>query len=97
MIESDDEETTISLCQIRVQFDSDSHNYDDRTLVSLLATLKMHDFLIGQPVWGAADTLLYLCEHRLKIGLKQSVIDRELFNVIKHGPSSTNRLAWTCA
>lgn len=95
--EVDEEESTVSLCQIRVQFDSNSNTYDDRTLVSLLATLKMHDFFIGQPVWGAADTLLYLCEHRLKVGLKQSTVERELTSVIRNGPSSSSRFAWTCA
>jgi hypothetical protein len=57
----------------------------------------MHDFLIGQPVWGPSYTLLYLCEHRLKIGLKQSTLDRELHNVIKNGPVSSARLGWSCA
>ncbi|CAF4514122.1 unnamed protein product, partial [Rotaria sp. Silwood1] len=93
---NDDEETTVSLCQIRVQFDG-LNGFDDRTLLSLLATLKMHDFFIGQPVWGPLDTLLYLCEHRLKVGLKQSILDRELHNVIKNGPVSSGRLAWSCA
>ena len=96
VLEIDDEETTVSLCQIRVQLDS-SHEYDDRTLLSVLSTLKMHDFFIGQPVWGAPDMLLYLCEHRLKNGLKQSILDRELHNVIKNGPSLSGRLAWSCA
>jgi len=94
--EIDDEEVTVSLCQIRAQFD-DTDRFDDRTLLSLLATLKMHDFLIGQPVWGPSYTLLYLCEHRLKVGLKQSIIDRELHNVIKHSPVSSGRLAWSCS
>ncbi|CAF1014316.1 unnamed protein product [Rotaria sp. Silwood1] len=93
---NDDEETTVSLCQIRIQFDG-LNGFDDRTLLSLLATLKMHDFFIGQPVWGPLDTLLYLCEHRLKVGLKQSILDRELHNVIKNGPVSSGRLAWSCA
>ena len=57
----------------------------------------MHDFFIGQPVWGPADTLLYLCEHRLKVGLKQTILDKELLNVIKHGPISSGRVAWSCA
>ncbi len=90
-----DEEATVSLCQIRVQFDG-SHEFDDRTLLSLLLTLKMHDFFIGQPVWGPSDTLLYLCEHRLKVGVRQSILDRELHNAIKHAPISSGRLAWSC-
>jgi len=91
-----DEETTVSLCQVRFQFDG-SYGLDDRTLLSLLATLKMHDFYIGQPVWGPSDTLLYLCEHRLKGGFKQIILDKELHNVIKNAPISVGRLAWSCA
>ncbi|CAM2707193.1 unnamed protein product [Rotaria socialis] len=64
-VEVNDEERNITLCQIRAQFDG-SDGFDDRTLLSLLAELKMQDFLIGQPVWGPLDTLIYLCEHRLK-------------------------------
>jgi hypothetical protein len=90
-----DEETTVSICQIRVQFDG-VHEFDDRTLLGLLSTLKMHDFLIGQPVWGPTDTLLYLCEHRLKGGFRLALLDRELNNVIKNSPISSGRLAWTC-
>ena len=92
----DDEESTVSLCQVRVQFDG-SHEFDDRTLLSVLSTLKTHDFFIGQPVWGPADTLLYLCEHRLKVGLRQTILDKELHNVIKNAPGSSGRLAWSCA
>ena len=91
-----EEEATVSLCQIRVQFDG-SHEFDDQTLLSLLSTLKMHDFFIGQPVWGPSDTLLYLCEHRLKVGFRQSILDRELHNVIKNARISSGRLAWSCA
>ncbi|CAF0949900.1 unnamed protein product [Rotaria sordida] len=94
--ENNDEEITVSLCQIHVQIDG-SDGFDDRTLLSLLATLKMHDFFIGQPVWGPSNTLLYLCEHRLKIGVKQSILDRELHNTIKNGPILSGRFAWSCA
>lgn len=92
----DDEESTVSLCQVRVQFDG-LHEFDDRTLLAVLSTLKTHDFFIGQPVWGPADTLIYLCEHRLKIGLRQTILDKELQNVIKNAPGSSGRLAWSCA
>ncbi|CAF0911870.1 unnamed protein product [Adineta ricciae] len=91
-----DEETTVSVCQIRVELDG-SHTFDDRTLLSMLARLKIHDFSIGQPVWGPSDTVLYLCEHRLKVGLKQTILDKELHQVMKNIPVSSGRLAWSCA
>jgi hypothetical protein len=59
--------------------------------------MKMRDFYIGQPVWGPADTLLYLCEHRLKVGFKQLTLDKELNHVMKNGPTSSNRVIWSCA
>jgi hypothetical protein len=96
VIETEEEESSVTLCQIRVQF-AGSDGYDDRALLSLLAKLKHQDFFIGQPVWGPADTLLYLCEHRLKSGLKQSKIDKELNKVMKNSPVLSGRLAWTCA
>ena len=95
--DDDAEQSTVSLCQVRVQFDG-THEFDDRTLLALLSALKMHDFFIGQPVWGPADTLFYLCEHRLKIGLRQTILDKELRDVLKNTPgSSSARLAWSCA
>ncbi|UJR33038.1 hypothetical protein I4U23_020497 [Adineta vaga] len=94
--ELDDEEATVSVCQIRVQLDG-SYTFDDRLLLSVLARLKMHDFFIGQPVWGPPDTLFYLCEHRLKVGLKQTTIDKELYNVLKNSRISSGRLVWSCA
>ncbi|CAF1053000.1 unnamed protein product [Adineta steineri] len=94
--ETEVEEPSVSLCHIRYQYDG-SYGFDDRTLLILLATLKMHDFIIGQPLWGSSDTLLYLCEHRLKVGLKQTLLDRVLHNVIKNGPSSAGHLTWSCA
>lgn len=94
--ETEDEESSVTLCQIRVQF-AGSDGYDERTLLLLLAELKNQDFSIGQPVWGPADTLLYLCEHRLKAGLKQSKVDKELNRVIKNSPVLSGRLVWTCA
>jgi hypothetical protein len=59
----------------------------------------MHDFQIGQPVSGPSDTLLYLCEHRLKTGLKQITIDKKLNTIIKNSgtSSSLKRLVWSCA
>ncbi|CAF3191605.1 unnamed protein product [Rotaria socialis] len=95
-VEVNDEERNITLCQIRAQFDG-SDGFDDRTLLSLLAELKMQDFLIGQPVWGPLDTLIYLCEHRLKVGLKLSKLERALHNVIRNGRESSTHLAWSCA
>ena len=91
-----DEEASVSLCQVHAQFDK-SNEFDDRLLLALLATLKMHDFQIGQPVWGSSEALLYLCEHRLKTGLKQSIIDKELNKVIKNIGASSKRVAWSCA
>ena len=90
------EEISVSLCQIHVQHDG-SNTFDDRTILSLLAKLKMYDFQIYQPVWGPVDTLLYLCEHRLKTGVQQTIIDKELNNIIKQSTTSTKRLAWSCA
>jgi hypothetical protein len=92
----DHEETSVTLCQVHVKYDQ-SYEFDDRALLSLLATLKMHDFQIGQPVWGSSDALLYLCEHRLKTGLKQSIIDQELNKAIKNNGASAKRVAWSCA
>ncbi len=91
-----DDETSVSLCQIYVQYDA-SNAFDDRTLLSVLAILKMHDFQIGQPVWGPSDTFLYLCEHRLKTGLKQAILNQELNTVIKNSGSTSKHLAWSCA
>lgn len=96
VVEVDVEEATVSVCQIRVHVET-TYSFDDRTLVALLAKLKAYDFQIGQPVWGSADTLLYLCEHRLRGGMKQVTVDRELNNVIKNGPYSSGRLVWSCA
>ena len=96
LLDLGDEEATVSVCQIRVQLDG-SYTFDDRTLLSILARLKMHDFSIGQPVWGPSDTVFYLCEHRLKVGLKQTILDKELHQVMKNIPISSGRLAWSCA
>ncbi|CAF2586158.1 unnamed protein product [Rotaria sp. Silwood2] len=92
----DDQETSVSLCQLHFQLD-ESNGFDDETLLEALAILKMHDFQIGQPVWIPSNILLYLCEHRLKSGLKQSVIDQELKTVIKDSGISSKRLVWSCA
>ncbi len=91
-----DDETPVSLCQIHVQLDP-SNTFDDRAVLALLAILKKHDFQIGQPVLGPSDTLLYLCEHRLKTGLKQGTIDKELNSIMKNSGASSQRLAWSCA
>ncbi|CAF1500479.1 unnamed protein product [Adineta ricciae] len=91
-----DEETFVSLCQVHVQSD-ESNLFDDQTLLSLLAILKMHDFQIGQPVWGPANTRLYLCEHPLKAGLKQSTIDNEFNSILQSTRDSSKRYAWSCA
>ncbi|CAF0769716.1 unnamed protein product [Adineta ricciae] len=96
LLDPGDEEATVSVCQIRMQLDG-SYTFDDRTLLSMLARLKIHDFSIGQPVWGPSDTVLYLCEHRLKVGLKQTILDKELHQVMKNIPISSGRLAWSCA
>ncbi|CAF1021658.1 unnamed protein product [Rotaria sordida] len=88
----DGDKTSISLCQVHFQLD-ESNGFDDEALLSALAILKMHDFQIGQPVWIPSNILLYLCEHRLKSGLKQSIIDQELKTVIK----TSKNLAWSCA
>ncbi|CAF1367924.1 unnamed protein product [Rotaria magnacalcarata] len=95
-VEVNDKERNISLCQIRARFDG-LDGFDDRTLLLLLAELKMQDFLIGQPVWGPLDTLIYLCEHRLKVGLKLSKLEAALHKVIINGPESSTHLAWSCA
>ena len=92
----DDDEALVSLCQVHVQSDG-SDAFDDRTLLALLATFKMHDFQIRQPVWGPSNTLIYLCEHPLKLGLKQSTIDQDLTNVIKNSGGSSKRFTWSCA
>jgi hypothetical protein len=46
---------------------------------------------------GPSDTLLYLCEHRLKAGLKQTTIAKELNNIIKTSGTSSKHLNWSCA
>lgn len=86
----------MSLCQIHFHFNG-IDPFDDHALLSLLAVFKMNDFYIGQPVWGPEATLLYLCEHRLKLGLKQSTLEEELKSVLKATPLSSGRLAWSCA
>ena len=93
--ELDEDHSSVSLCQIRVQFDG-STAFDDHTLLLILSTLKMYDFHLGQPTWGPSDVLIYLCEHQLKTGLHRSILNRE-FNTIlnKAGPSSRS-LTWTC-
>ncbi|CAF0988273.1 unnamed protein product [Rotaria sp. Silwood1] len=93
---TDDEEASVSLCQVHFQSD-DSNGFEDQTLLTALAILKMHDFQIGQPVWVPSNALLYLCEHRLKSGLKQSVIDQELKTALKNSGTSSKRLVWSCA
>lgn len=57
----------------------------------------MNDFRIGQPVWGPANNLLYLCEHKLKVGLKHSMIDQELHAVMKEMGAAAKSIAWSCA
>ncbi|UJR14128.1 hypothetical protein I4U23_001122 [Adineta vaga] len=94
--DNEDAETSISLCQIHVQSD-ESNLFDDQILLALLATFKMHDFQIGQPVWGPSNTRLYLCEHPLKAGLKQSTIDNDLNSIIRNGGDASKRFAWSCA
>lgn len=93
---TEEEETLVSLCQVHTQLD-ESHGFDDRTLLSLLAALKMHDFKIGQPVWGPSNTLMYLCEYRLKSGPKLTAIEQELKTVIKNNGASSKNLGWSCA
>ncbi len=95
-VEINDDETSVSVCHVHAQF-GESDTFDDRKLLKLLAVFKMYDFQIGQPVWGPSNTLLYLCEHRLKTGLKQTTIDKELNNVIKTSGPSSKRIAWSCA
>lgn len=75
----------------------ESNILNDRTLLALLATFKMHDFQIRQPVLGPSNTLIYLCEHPLKTGLKQSTIDQELNKVIKNDGELSKRFSWSCA
>jgi hypothetical protein len=96
MVEVENEDISVALCQVHARFD-ESDTFDDRTLLSLLATLKLHDFQIGQPVWGPSGSLLYLCEHRLKTGLKQSSLHQELHSVMKNSGASSKRVAWSCA
>ena len=86
----------MSLCQVHAQWD-ESNPFDDHLLLALLATLKIHDFQIGHPVWGPSSTVFYLCEHRLKTGPKLSAIDQELTSTIKRHGTSPNRVAWSCA
>jgi hypothetical protein len=57
----------------------------------------MHDFQIGQPIWGPSNTLLYLCEHRLKTGLNQTIIEKELNAIVKNSGSASKHLGWSCA
>ncbi|CAF1178574.1 unnamed protein product [Adineta steineri] len=96
LTEDEDNDISISLCQIHVQSD-ELDLFDDRVLLSLLSTLKMHDFQIGQPVWGPMNNRLYLCEHPLKAGLKQSIIDDEFKNIIRNHGESATRFTWSCA
>ncbi|CAF3321551.1 unnamed protein product [Rotaria socialis] len=91
----DNEEASVSLCQVHAQLD-EFDRFDDQTLLSVLAALKSHDFHIGQPVWGPSNNILYLCEHQLKAGLKHSIIDQELKTVLKNHGESRKHLAWTC-
>lgn len=57
----------------------------------------MNDFLIGQPIWGPSDTLIYLCEHRLKIGVLQLKLDKKLNNVVNTMADSSTNITWSCA
>ena len=91
----DGDDTSVSLCQVRARSD-DAIIFEDQALLSLLSVLKMNDFRIGQPVWGPSDTLLYLCEHRLKVGVKHATLDKELNAIIKYAGASSRYLAWTC-
>ena len=90
------EEPSVSLCQIHVQY-LGSEYPDDRSVLSVLSQLKMFDFKIGQPVWGPAETLLYLCEHQLKSGVKQTKLDQELYKIVKTFALPSTRVSWTCA
>ena len=90
------EDRSVSLCQVYVQYDP-SNMFNDRVLLSLLATLKMHDFQIGQPVWGPADRLFYLCEHRLKTGLNQTILDKELNTILQKNGVTSKHYTWSCA
>lgn len=89
------EEPSVNLCQVHVQY-LGSEFPDDRTVLTILAQLKMFDFKIGQPVWGPAETLLYLCEHQLKCGMKQSKLDQELYKIVKSSALPSTRVSWTC-
>lgn len=90
------EEALVSLCQIHVQY-LGAEFPDDRTILSVLAQLKAFDFKIGQPVWGPTETLVYLCEHRLNSGVKQTKIDQELHRIVKSLALPSTRVSWTCA
>jgi len=90
------DEISVSLCQVHVRFD-ESNTFNNRAVLLLLSVLKKYDFQISQPILGPSDTLLYLCEHRLKTGLKQTIIYNELNNIIKASGTSSKHLAWSCA
>ena len=90
------EEPSVSLCQVHVQY-LGAESPDDRAILSVLAQLKTFDFKIGQPVWGPAETLVYLCEHRLKAGVKQAKIDQELYKIVKGIALPSTRVSWACA
>jgi hypothetical protein len=92
----DDDETMVSLCQVRVRID-ESSIFDDRTLLLLLTVLKTNDFNIGQPARGPSDTLLYLCQHSLKSGVKHSIIHKELHSIMKYTGTQSRDAGWTCA
>lgn len=94
--QSDEEEATVNLCQVHVHY-LGSDSYDDQGVLAVLSKLKMFDFKIGQPTWGPGETLMYLCEHRLKSGAKRTKINQELSKTLKSMSIPLARVTWTCA
>ncbi|CAF1438782.1 unnamed protein product, partial [Didymodactylos carnosus] len=83
--QSDIDEKSVSICQIRVESDS-----DDKILLSILAVLKYYDFYISNPTSLCQSTLdnqtcllIYYCEHKLKTGVQHTLIQRELTEILQ--------------
>ena len=93
---SSSDDRSVSICHVYARYNL-AEQFDDRRLLSLLSKFKMLDFHIGQPILSSNNGLLYLCEHRLKTGIKQTILDNELNDIMQTNTIIFKHLSWTCA
>lgn len=95
-IEIDDR--SVSICQIYARYNLSEPTFDDQILLSILSKFKSLDFQINQPVSLCNNNgLIYLCEYRLKTGLKQVILNQQFNDIMQTKPILFKHLSWTCA